>query len=157
MSRLRGLRYSPEVTQHNFLSFTVTPRSDPVWRHAPQLLLVSYRVLSCLRPLPLDSGGSFPCYLGPPSPGDPAPGLLFLCPVGLEEMVLIPVCQSPLLTLGMFLTSVVRGLARQSGDPEPLWVHGRRLAYMSPHLASLCSVDQIMGSILRHPVMGLGL
>lgn len=72
-------------------------------------------------------------------------------------MVLIPVCQNPLLTLSMSLTSVVRGLARQGGDPEPLWVHGRRLAYMSPHVASLCSVNRIMDSILRHPVRGQGL
>lgn len=72
-------------------------------------------------------------------------------------MVLIPVCQNPLLTLSMSLTSVVRGLARQGGDPEPLWVHGRRLAYMRPHVASLCSVIRIIDSILRHPVRGQGL
>ena len=59
-------------------------------------------------------------------------------------MVLIPVCQCLLLTLGMFLTSVVRGLTRQGGDPEPLWAHGRRLAYMSPHVAPLCSMNRIM-------------
>lgn len=72
-------------------------------------------------------------------------------------MVHIPVYQGPLLTLGMSLTSVVRGLARQGGDPEHLWAHGRRLAYMSPHVAPLCSMNRIMGSILRRPVMGLGL
>lgn len=122
------------------------------------MLLVPYRGLSCFRALLLDSGRSLPCYLGTPSLGDPAPDLLFLCcPMQLEEMVFIPVCQRPLLTLSMSLTSVVRGLARQGGDPEPLWVHGRRLAYMSPHVASLCSVNWIMDSILRHPVMALGL
>lgn len=122
------------------------------------MLLVPYRGLSCFRPLLQDSRGPLPCHLGTPAFGDPAPDLLFLCcPIGLEEMVFIPVCQRPLLTLCMSLTSVVRGLAKQGGDPEPLWVHGRRLAYMSPHVASLCSVNWIMDSILRHPVMALGL
>lgn len=79
-------------------------------------------------------------------------GLLFLCcPVGLEEMDLIPVCQCPLLTLDMSLTSVVKGLTRQGGDPEPFWAHGRRLAYMSPHVAPLCSMNRIMAAFSDAP------
>lgn len=66
-------------------------------------------------------------------------------------MDLIPVCQCPLLTLGMSLTSVVKGLTRQGGDPEALWAHGRRLAYMSPHVAPLCSMNRIMAAFLDAP------
>lgn len=74
---------------------------------------------------------------------------LSLSPPRLEEMVLIPACESCPLHSGHIL-------ALCGGEPAPPVHPSRAPGLPSPRVAPLCSVSWIMGGILRRPVMGLG-